>query len=385
MRDYLAENAKKIEASGIRRFFSLANEMDDVVSLGIGEPDFKTDQRVRSEAIAKLREGRTSYTPNAGLLELRTLLSEYLAQRSQVVYDPETEILVTTGSSQALDIALRSVINFGDEIIVIEPTYVAYQPLIELAGGVPVVVASDPQTLRIDIAAIERSITDKNKALILCSPNNPTGVTLNKEELEALANVIEKYDVLAILDEIYSELVFDRDYLSLSSLKNMKERSVIISGFSKGFSMTGWRLGYLCAPPALVEVMLKIHQYSMMSAPTIAQYAAIEALKSSHDYVVYMRNQYKQRRDYLVKSLNELGLTCTLPEGAFYAFPSIRSTGMSSEVFCEELLMKNRLAVIPGNVFGPTGEGHIRCSFAYSITDLEKALVRLEQFLRAQV
>ena len=385
MNEKLSHTAMTIEPSGIRRFFSLANEIDDVISLGVGEPDFKTAQNVRDEAIAKLQEGRTAYTPNAGLEELRELIAAHIYQKSAVRYHPANEIIVTSGSSQALDMALRSLINPNDEILMIEPTYVAYKPLIELAGGVPVVVPANPLTLRIDIPAIEKQVTDKTKAILLCSPNNPTGITLNQEELEALANILEKYDLLAMLDEIYSDLIYDRDFTSLSQLQHMKQRCLVISGFSKGFSMTGWRLGYICAPQEISEVLLKIQQYTMMSAPTIAQYAAIEALKSSQDYVIYMKEKYKQRRDYLVKSLNELGLTCALPEGAFYAFPSIEETGLTSETFCEELLIHNRLAVIPGNVFGQSGEGHIRCSFAYSLTDLEKALFRLEKFLKERV
>ena len=381
MRDQLSDIAKNIESSGIRRFFSLANEMEDVVSLGVGEPDFKTAQSVRDEAIMKLRVGATSYTPNAGLLELRELLSDYLAEKNQVRYSAESEMIITAGSSHALDIALRSIINFGDEIIIIEPTYVAYKPLIELAGGKAVTVSVNPENLRIDLKAIEANITEKTKGILICSPNNPTGVTLNKHELQALANLIEKHDLVAILDEIYSELVYEGDFVSLASLDNMKNRSIVISGFSKGFSMTGWRLGYVCAPPEFLEVMLKIQQYTMMSAPTVAQYAAIEALKNTLSYVEFMKEKYQQRRDYLVKSLNELGLPCQKPEGAFYVFPSIKKTGKNSEDFCEELLMKNRLAVVPGSAFGASGEGHIRCSYAYSINDLEKALDRLEAFL----
>ncbi|WP_288393938.1 aminotransferase class I/II-fold pyridoxal phosphate-dependent enzyme [uncultured Vagococcus sp.] len=381
MRDQLSDIGKNIESSGIRRFFSLANEMDDVVSLGVGEPDFKTAQSVRDEAISKLRAGATSYTPNAGLLELRELLSDYLLQKKNVLYQPESEIIVTAGSSHALDIALRSIVNFGDEVIIIEPTYVAYKPLIELAGGKAVVVPADKETLRINLVALEKAITDKTKAILICTPNNPTGVTLNKEELQSLANIIETHDLVAILDEIYSELVYEGDFISLAGLENMKNRSIVISGFSKGFSMTGWRLGYVCAPKEFLEVMIKIQQYTMMSAPTIAQYAAIEALKNTQPYVEFMKEKYMQRRDYLVKSLNELGLMCQKPEGAFYAFPSIKSTGKTSEVFCEELLMENRLAVVPGSAFGASGEGFIRCSYAYSINDLEKALDRLDKFL----
>lgn len=381
MKKYVSDTARNLESSGIRRFFSLANEMEDVISLGVGEPDFKTAQSIRDKAVEKLRAGTTSYTPNAGFLKLRDCISNHILQRNHVFYAPDKEIIVTAGSSHALDIALRSIINPGDEIIVIEPTYVAYKPLIELAGGQPVVVEVNAETLRIDFTQLENSLTKNTKAIILCSPNNPTGMTLNQAEAAVFATLVEKYDLLVILDEIYAELVYEQSFISFASLKNMKKRCIVISGFSKGFSMTGWRLGYLCAPEYLVEIMLKIQQYTMMSAPTISQFAAIEALNNTQNYVHLMRDAYQQRRDYLVHSLNQLGLTCQIPEGAFYVFPSILSTGKTATMFCEELLVTNKLAVIPGSAFGKSGETHIRCSYAYSIDTIEKALDRLEKFL----
>jgi aminotransferase len=379
---YLSETVMNLKPSGIRRFFDLAASMEGVISLGVGEPDFVTSWSVREACILSLEQGYTSYTANAGLLELREEISRYLARNFQILYDPNSEIVVTVGASQALDLALRAIINPGDEVIVVEPSFVSYAPLVSLAGGVPVFVQTDgKQAFKLQPEQIEKAITSRTKAMILCSPNNPTGTVLNRRELEAISAIVQKYDLIVISDEIYAELAYDEPYTSFPSIPHMQERTILVNGFSKGFAMTGWRLGFIAAPKEFAQAILKIHQYAMMCAPTMAQYGAIEALKNGESDVEEMKKSYRRRRNYFVQSLNELGLSCHLPGGAFYAFPSIQSTGLTSEQFAERLLMEEKVAVVPGNVFGQSGEGYIRCSYASSMEQLQEAIRRMKRFL----
>src|SRR3954453_11344810 len=379
---YLSKKATELKPSGIRRFFDLAAGMEGVVSLGVGEPDFVTAWGVREAAISSLEQGFTSYTANAGLLELRQEISNYMKKQFKVEYSPEEEIIVTVGASQAIDIAMRAILDPGDEVIIIEPCFVSYLPMVELAGGVAVQVQTLKENdFKILPSQIEEVITEKTKAIMLCSPNNPTGSMLNKKELEELAAIAKKYDLLVIADEIYGELVYDEVYTSLAAIPDMKERTILISGFSKGFAMTGWRLGFVCAPPEISGAMLKIHQYALMCAPTMAQYAALEALKNGRNEVDEMVKSYRRRRNYIVQSFNEIGLSCHHPGGAFYAFPSIQSTGLSSQEFAEALLEQENVAVVPGDVFGESGEGHIRCSYATSMEQIQEAMKRIKSFV----
>ncbi|AQX53371.1 aminotransferase [Priestia flexa] len=383
MKERLSKTVQSLQPSGIRRFFDLAASMDNVISLGVGEPDFVTSWSVREASILSLERGYTSYTANAGLLELRQELMNYMKKQFGVSYDYQNEILVTVGGSQALDVAMRAIINPGDEIIVVEPNFVSYSPLITLAGGVPVPVETTADTeFKLQPEQIEAVITKQTKALLLCSPNNPTGSSLTKAELEAIADIVIKYDLLVITDEIYAELTYDEPFTSIASIGAMRDRTIIVSGFSKGFAMTGWRLGYICAPVDLLQAMLKIHQYTMMCAPTMAQYGAIEALKNGSHDVEEMRKSYRRRRNYMVKSLNEIQLSCHTPGGAFYVFPSIKKTGLTSEQFAEQLLLEERVAVVPGSVFGLGGEGHVRCSYASSMESLEEAIKRIGRFMQ---
>ncbi|RBP91229.1 aminotransferase [Cytobacillus firmus] len=382
-KSYLSKTVEELKPSGIRRFFDLAAGMEGVISLGVGEPDFITPWSVREAAILSLEQGYTSYTANAGLLELREEIAGYMEKSFGVSYSPRSEITVTVGASQALDIALRAILDPGDEVIVIEPSFVSYVPLVSLAGGMPVQVQTLKENgFKILPEQLENVITDRTKAIILCSPNNPTGTMLSGSELEAVAQIAERYDLLVLSDEIYAELAYDGEYTSFAAISGMKKRTILISGFSKGFAMTGWRLGFVCAPEAISQAMLKIHQYAMMCAPTMAQFAALEALKTGRSDVEDMKKSYRRRRNYFVQSLNELGLTCHVPGGAFYAFPSIKSTGLSSEEFAEKLLLEEKVAVVPGNIFGESGEGHVRCSYATSMELLQEAIKRISHFLK---
>ncbi|MEK3818919.1 aminotransferase [Cytobacillus sp. FSL W8-0315] len=382
-KSYLSKTVEELKPSGIRRFFDLAAGMEGVISLGVGEPDFITPWSVREAAILSLEQGYTSYTANAGLMELREEIAGYMQKSFGVCYSPRSEIIVTVGASQALDIALRAILDPGDEVILVEPSFVSYVPLVSLAGGVPVQVQTLKENgFKILPKQLEKVITDRTKAIILCSPNNPTGTMLSGSELEAIAQIAEKYDLLVLSDEIYAELAYDGEYTSFAAISGMKKRTILISGFSKGFAMTGWRLGFVCAPEAISQAMLKIHQYAMMCAPTMAQFAALEALKTGRSDVEDMKKSYKRRRNYFVQSLNELGLTCHVPGGAFYAFPSIESTGLSSEEFAEKLLLEEKVAVVPGNIFGESGEGHVRCSYATSMELLQEAIKRIGHFLK---
>jgi len=379
---YLAKTVDELKPSGIRKFFDLAAGMEGVISLGVGEPDFVTSWSAREAAILSLEQGYTSYTANAGLLELRREVAAYMKNQFHASYDPKSEIIITVGASQALDIGLRAILDPGDEVIVIEPSFVSYAPLVTLAGGHPVAVqATKEYDFKIQTHQIEKAITARTKAIMLCSPNNPTGTMLNEKELRELAALVEKYDLLVLSDEIYSELVYDESYVSFAAIEGMKERTLLISGFSKSFAMTGWRLGFVCANEEITAAMLKIHQYAMMCAPTMAQYAALEALKSGREDVEEMKKSYRRRRNYFVQSLNDIGLSCHIPGGAFYAFPSIVNTGLTSEQFAEQLLIEEKVAVVPGNVFGSSGEGHIRCSYASSMEQLQEAVKRIKSFI----
>ncbi|STO13491.1 Putative aminotransferase A [[Flavobacterium] thermophilum] len=379
---YVSKTVAALKPSGIRRFFDLASGMEGVISLGVGEPDFVTSWSVREASILSLEQGYTSYTPNAGLLELRQEIAAYLRRKFHVDYRPETEILVTVGASQAIDLALRAILDPGDEVIVVEPSFVAYEPLVVLAGGTPVAVqTTGADGFQLHVAQLEQALTARTKAIIICSPNNPTGTVLRPAELEALARLAKEHDLLVIADEIYAELTYDDGYMSMAAVSGMRERTILISGFSKGFAMTGWRLGFAAAPEDILQAMLKIHQYAIMCAPTMAQYGALEALRSGERDVAEMRSSYRRRRNYFVSSLNEIGLPCHMPGGAFYAFPSIRHTGMTSEQFAERLLIEEKVAVVPGSVFGQSGEGHIRCSYASSLEQLQEAVKRIKRFL----
>ncbi|MCM3676502.1 aminotransferase [Peribacillus simplex] len=380
---YVSKTIAELKPSGIRRFFDLAANLEGVVSLGVGEPDFVTSWAVREAAINSLEEGYTSYTANAGLYELRAEISGYMEKQFHVSYRPEDQIIVTVGASQALDIALRTILNPGEEVIVVEPCFVAYAPLVTMAGGIPVTVqTSKEDDFKLTPQQLEAAITPKTKAVLICSPNNPTGTQLGHEELVMLADIVKKHDLLVISDEIYAELAYDEQFTSFAAIDGMLERTIVINGFSKGFAMTGWRLGFVCAPKEISEAMLKLHQYAMMCAPTVAQHAALEALKHGMQDVEEMRRSYRRRRNYIVKSFNEMGLDCHNPGGAFYAFPSIEKTGMTSLEFAEKLLTEELVAVVPGDVFGESGEGHIRCSYASSMEQLQEALRRMERFMK---
>ncbi|WP_100402025.1 aminotransferase [Bacillus sp. FJAT-42315] len=381
-KSYLAKSVENMAPSGIRKFFDLAATMEGVISLGVGEPDFVTSWSAREAAILSLEKGYTSYTANAGLLELREAISDYMSERFYVPYLPKEEIIVTVGASQAIDLAMRAILDPGDEVVVVEPCFVSYVPLVELAGGKAVTVGTTGEhDFKLQAADLEQAITPKTKALLLCSPNNPTGTQLDREELQAIAEIVKKHDLLVIADEIYAELAYDIHHTSIASLEGMRERTILINGFSKGFAMTGWRLGFVCAPRELAAAMLKIHQYTMMCASTPAQYAALEALQTGMNDVEEMKKDYRRRRNYFVQSLNELGLTCHVPGGAFYVFPSIQSTGLTSEQFAEQLLVEEKVAVVPGSVFGKGGEGYIRCSYASSMEQLQEAVKRIKRFL----
>ncbi|WP_416728648.1 aminotransferase [Fictibacillus sp. JL2B1089] len=380
---YLSNTVQSIQPSGIRRFFDLASSMENVISLGVGEPDFVTPWNVIEASYHSLEQGYTAYTANAGLFELRKEISRYMKRRFGVTYSAEDEMVVTVGASQAIDIALRAVLNPGEEVIVVEPSFVSYAPTVTLAGGVPVPVNTySEDDFKLQPEQIEAAITDKTKVIMLCSPNNPTGTVLSKGDLERIAEVVEKHDLLVISDEIYAELTYDEPYTSFPAVKNMRDRTILISGFSKAFAMTGWRLGFACGPKDILQAMLKIHQYTMMCAPTMAQHAALEALVNGQKDVVKMKESYRQRRSLVIHALEEMGLSCHVPGGAFYVFPSIEKTGLSSEEFAEQLLMKEQVAVVPGSVFGESGEGHVRCSYATSVQKLEEAMRRIDRFLQ---
>jgi aminotransferase len=380
----VSRTVHELPPSGIRRFFDIVSQMEDVISLGVGEPDFVTPWRIREAAIYSLERGYTQYTSNWGLLELREEIARLLDRRYGLEYRPEGEILVTVGVSEGLDLALRAVLNPGDEVIIPEPCYVSYRPCTLLAGGVPVPVGTTAaERFRVSVDAVERAITPRTRALLINFPNNPTGATLRRADLEKLAALAEKHDLIVISDEIYSELTYDGSHVSFAALPGMQNRTILLNGFSKAYAMTGWRLAYAAGPPDLLGAMTKIHQYTMLCASITAQKAAIEACRSGDADMEAMVREYDERRRFFVRGLNELGLECLMPEGAFYVFPSIRATGLTSEEFAERLLKEERVAVVPGSVFGEGGEGHVRCSYAASIDHIREALTRMERFVTA--
>ncbi|EGC01132.1 MULTISPECIES: aminotransferase class I/II-fold pyridoxal phosphate-dependent enzyme [Ruminococcus] len=371
-----------MKPSGIRKFFDIAQQLEGVISLGVGEPDFKTPYVVRREAINVLEKGRTSYTANAGLAELREEIAKYFHKRIGVDYDPKDEIIVTVGGSEGIDLCLRSVVTPGDEVLIVQPSFVCYSPIVTLCGGVPVPIETKAENeFRLTAAELRGKITDKTKLLVLPFPNNPTGAIMRKEDLEAIAEVLRDTNILVLSDEIYSELTYSGKHVSIASLPDMRERTIVINGFSKAYAMTGWRLGIAAAPRELISQMLKLHQYAIMSSPTVSQFAAITALRQCDDDIVKMRDEYDMRRRYLVDAFNKLGLDCFTPQGAFYVFPCIRSTGLSSSDFCEKLVYSKKVAVVPGNAFGDCGEGFVRVSYAYSLSHLREAIKRIGEFL----
>jgi len=378
----LSTAVKEIKPSGIRKFFDIVAERPDAISLGVGEPDFVTPWHIRDAGIYSLEKGRTYYTANSGLIELRQEICNYLKRRFDLEYNTN-QVLVTVGGSEAIDISLRALINPGDEVIIPEPSFVCYSPCTSLAGGVPVPVETkEEDQFRLTAEALKSKITPKTKVLILPFPNNPTGAVMGKEDLEAIAEVLEGTDIMVLSDEIYAELTYGAKHISIASIKGMKERTVLISGFSKAFAMTGWRLGYLCAPPEFVKAVTKIHQYSIMCAPTTSQYAAVDAMANSDADVEHMVIQYDYRRKVIMDGLRNMGLDCFEPKGAFYIFPSIKRTGLTSNEFCTKLLDEQNVAVVPGDAFGQSGEGFVRISYAYSIEKINAALERIEQFMK---
>jgi aminotransferase len=382
---FIARHVSAIPRSGIRDFFDIVQGMKDVISLGVGEPDFVTPWHIREAAIYALERGRTSYTSNLGLLKLREAISRNVEKNFQVAYDPKTEVLVAVGVSEAMDLAFRAVINPGDEVIYHEPCYVSYAPGITLAGGVPMAVPCRAEDgFSVTAAAIERRVTPRSKMLVLNFPTNPTGGTMTRAELEKIAELARRRDLLVLTDEIYAELTFEGEHVSIASLPGMKARTIFLHGFSKAYAMTGFRIGYACAPAELIEAMMRIHQYSMLCASIISQEAALEALERGHADTVEMREQYRVRRNFLVNALNDMELPCVLPRGSFYAFPDIRGTGLDSRQFALQLLESEKVACVPGSAFGPSGEGFVRCCFATALDRLEEAAERMARFVARQ-
>ena len=383
MRDVICRKIKTIKPSGIRKLFDIANEIPDVISLGVGEPDFDTPWHIREEGMYSLQQGRTFYTSNSGLAELRDEICAYIKRRYNLTYSSKSEVIVTVGGSEAIDIALRAIIDPGDEVIYPEPCFVSYQPCITLADGVPVPIALSADTeFRLTREQLEAAITPKTKALMISYPNNPTGAIMERKDLEPLVDVIIKHDLVVITDEIYSELSYHGDHVSIASMPGMQERTILINGFSKAYAMTGWRLGYVLAPAEISEYMLKIHQFAIMSSPTTSQYAAIAALRDGDKDIKTMREAYNQRRRYLMDAFRKLSLPCFEPFGAFYVFPDISEFRMSSEDFCTELLKAENVAVVPGSAFGECGDKHIRISYAYSLDELREAMKRIGRFVK---
>ena len=375
--------AKRIKPSGIRKFFDIAHEMEDVISLSVGEPDFHTPWHIREAGIASLEKGRTRYTPNRGFMQLRTEIARFLARHYGVEYEPESQVLVTVGGSEAIDLCVRSLVNPGEEVLIPEPSFVCYVPITQMAGGVPVIIETGPENgFKLTAEQLEAKITDRTKLLILPYPNNPTGAVMSREDLAEIAQVVERHNLLVLSDEIYAALTYTREgHVTFASLPGMWERTVVVNGFSKAHSMTGWRLGYAAGPKEIISLMTKLHQFAIMSAPTTSQYAAIEALKNGDEDIAYMRGQYDMRRRLIVDGLNNMGLKCFEPEGAFYVFPSVKSTGLTSMEFSEKLIYGNHVAVVPGDAFGASGEGFVRISYSYSIKHITEALNRMEAFL----
>ena len=382
MRNPLSDKVVDIKPSGIRKFFDIVSEMEDAISLGVGEPDFDTPWHIRDEGIYSLEKGRTFYTSNAGLVELRKEISQYIDRTQKIVYNPLREILVTVGGSEAIDLALRAMVNPGDEVLIPQPSFVSYEPCAILAGAVPVIIElKEENEFRRTAQELRSAITDKTKILILSFPNNPTGAVMERKDLEAIAEVIREKDIFVISDEIYSALSYKGKHVSIASLPGMQERTVLINGFSKAYAMTGWRLGYACAPSVIMEQMIKIHQFAIMCAPTTSQYAAVEALRRGDEDVALMCEAYNQRRRFLMHTFREMGLQCFEPYGAFYVFPCIKEFGMTSDAFAERLLKEEKVAVVPGTAFGDCGEGFLRISYAYSLENLKIAMNKIENFI----
>lgn len=383
MRNFLSDKVTALKPSGIRKFFDIVNEMKDAISLGVGEPDFDTPWHIRDEGIYALERGRTFYTSNAGLKDLREEIANYIKRTQGINYNPDNEILVTVGGSEAIDIGLRAIINPGDEVIIPQPSYVSYEPCAILAGAKPVIIELKAENeFRLKPDELLNAITDKTKILILPYPNNPTGAIMEKEDLEAVARIIKEKDILVMSDEIYAALTYKGKHVSIASLDGMKERTILINGFSKAYAMTGWRLGFACAPKEITAQMTKIHQYAIMCAPTTSQYAAVSALRNGDNDVEMMRQSYNQRRRFLLNAFKEMGLECFEPYGAFYVFPCIKEFNMTSEEFATKLLMEEKVAVVPGTAFGECGEGFVRISYAYSLENLKEALSRIENFIK---
>lgn len=383
MRDALSGKVKQIKPSGIRKFFDIVSEMDDAISLGVGEPDFDTPWHIREEGIYSLEKGRTFYTSNSGLKELKEEVSKYLDRRFGLKYEPSGEIMITVGGSEAIDGALRAMLDEGDEVILPQPSYVSYEPCIVLADGVPVIVElKEENGFKLTRQQLEEVVTEKTKILIMPFPNNPTGAIMTEEELKPIVGFVIEHDLFVISDEIYSELTYSGTHASIGAFPGMKERTIVINGFSKSYAMTGWRLGYACGPKVILDQILKIHQFAIMCAPTTSQYAAIEALRHGDADVEKMRNEYDRRRRFLLNAFQEMGIECFEPFGAFYMFPSIKKFGMSSDEFATRLLKEEKIAVVPGTAFGDCGEGFLRISYAYSIEDLKAALERIESFIK---
>ena len=379
----LSDKVLNLKPSGIRKFFDIVHEMKDAISLGVGEPDFDTPWHVRDEGIYALEKGKTFYTSNAGLKELREAISKKVKETRNVSYDPNGEILVTVGGSEAIDVGLRAIINEGDEVIIPEPSYVSYTPCAILSDAKPVIISLKAENeFRLTPEELKAAITPKTKAIILPYPNNPTGAIMEKKDLEAIRDIIVEHDLYVLSDEIYSALTYKEEHFSIVSLPDMKERTILIDGFSKAYAMTGWRLGYACAPKEIIQQMTKIHQFAIMCAPTTSQYAAIEAIKKGDDDIKMMRNAYNQRRRFLIDSFKKMGLECFEPYGAFYVFPSIKEFNMTSEEFATKFLEEEHVALIPGNAFGDSGEGYLRISYAYSMENLKEAISRLDRFVK---
>ena len=382
MRNPLSKTIQTIQPSGIRKFFDLVSEMDDAISLGVGEPDFDTPWHIRDEGIYSLEKGRTFYTSNAGLKELKVEIAKYLDRRFDLQYDYNKEIFVTVGGSEAIDLTMRAMLDPGDEVLIPQPSYVSYVPCCVLANGTPVIIELKAENeFRLTAEELEAAITPKTKLLVMPFPNNPTGAIMEKKDLEAIAEIVKKHDLYVLSDEIYCELTYLEKHVSIASLPGMKERTIVVNGFSKSHAMTGWRLGYACGPAPILKQMLKIHQFAIMCAPTTSQYAAVEALKNGDEDVAMMREQYDARRRYLMERFKEMGLECFEPFGAFYVFPCIKEFGMTSDEFANRLLQSKKVAVVPGTAFGNSGEGFLRISYAYSLEDLKIALERVEEFI----
>ncbi|MBP7348544.1 MAG: aminotransferase class I/II-fold pyridoxal phosphate-dependent enzyme [Butyrivibrio sp.] len=382
MRNPLADKVTTIKPSGIRKFFDIVQEIDDAISLGVGEPDFDTPWHIRDEGIYSLEKGRTFYTSNSGLKDLRTEVCNYLKRTQHVTYEQASQVFITVGGSEAIDLAMRAMVNPGDEVLIPQPSYVSYEPCAILADAKPVIInLKEENEFRLTPEEILEKVTDRTKVLVLPYPNNPTGAIMEKKDLEAIAKVIIEKDLFVITDEIYSELTYNGEHISIVSLPGMQERCILINGFSKAYAMTGWRLGYACGPENIIGQMIKIHQFAIMCAPTTSQYAGIEALRNGDEDVAMMREEYNRRRRYLLHEFKEMGLQCFEPYGAFYVFPCIKQFGMTSDEFATRLLKEEKLAVVPGTAFGDSGEGYIRISYAYSLEDLKKAIERLKKFI----